>query len=223
MQSVALEPDRVVERLKFLGLWLRRPASLGAVAPSSRELAQAMAAEINPERPGSVVELGGGTGSITAALRDAIPDPTQLLVVEKEPRLCRLLSARFPDTRIVQGDAQLLAALLTETQTPQVKVIVSSLPLLSLPSAVCRKIVHECFDVLGEDGMLVQFTYGPLSPIPRDLARRLAIRGERGSWVLENLPPATVWRFRRYKSPVEVVAPPEDGSTAGAPEPTARP
>lgn len=156
-----------------------------------------MAAEIDPDRLGSVVELGGGTGSITAALRNAVADPAELLVVEKEPKLCRLLAARFSDTPIVQGDAQLLGALLAERGTGPVKAVVSSLPLLSLPSAVCRKIVRESFDVLDEDGIFVQFTYGPLSPIPRDLTRRLSIRGERRSWVLENLPPATVWRFQR--------------------------
>ena len=53
------------ENLDFVRLWLRRPVSLGAILPSSKGLAQAMAEQVDPLDPGAVVELGGGTGSIT--------------------------------------------------------------------------------------------------------------------------------------------------------------
>ena len=48
---------------------------------------------------------------------------------------------------------------------------------------------------MGADGVFVQFTYGLVSPIPRDvLADRYSARRGRPIWA--NLPPARVWTYR---------------------------
>src|SRR6266700_3646147 len=55
----------------FLKRWLRRPLAMGAVMPSGRLLAAAMAKTtkaVLEGRPGHVVELGAGTGEVTKAL-----------------------------------------------------------------------------------------------------------------------------------------------------------
>jgi len=44
---------------------------------------------------------------------------------------------------------------------------------------------------------VVQFTYGPLSPVSRSISRDLDIVGARVDWVLDNVPPASVWNYRR--------------------------
>ena len=54
--------------LRFGFQWAVKPRSVGAIAPSGRQLARAMAAQVDPALPGSVVELGPGTGVITRAL-----------------------------------------------------------------------------------------------------------------------------------------------------------
>jgi len=77
-----------------------------------------------------------------------------------------------------------------------VKAIVSGLPLLSIPERICLRIVSEAMDVLGEDGVLVQFTYGPASPVSRRILTRLGLSAERSNWVVDNIPPASVWRYR---------------------------
>jgi phospholipid N-methyltransferase len=56
------------DEVRFFLHWLRRPARLGAVVPSGHALAAALAAEIDIQAPGAVVELGSGTGRVTAAL-----------------------------------------------------------------------------------------------------------------------------------------------------------
>jgi phospholipid N-methyltransferase len=35
------------------------------------------------------------------------------------------------------------------------------------------------------------------APVPPDLGAELGVIGERTNWVLANLPPAAVWRYRR--------------------------
>ena len=64
MLDVPAKPKRGL----ILGLWLRSPFEIGAVAASSGPLARAMARQVNPSRPGLVVELGGGIAAITEAL-----------------------------------------------------------------------------------------------------------------------------------------------------------
>ena len=71
------------------------------------------------------------------------------------------------------------------------------LSLLSLPASVCREIITQAFMVLQPKGVMVQFTYGPLSPVSHPLGRHLDIVGERADWVLGNIPPASVWNYHR--------------------------
>jgi phosphatidylethanolamine/phosphatidyl-N-methylethanolamine N-methyltransferase len=61
------------DNLRFLRALIARPKNVGAVAPSSRALARAIARQINPARPGPVLELGPGTGVVTRALLEHRP------------------------------------------------------------------------------------------------------------------------------------------------------
>ncbi len=187
----------VMDKLNFLSLWVRRPQSMGAIAPSSQCLATAIAREVDYSLPGVVVELGAGTGSITAALIENAADPRQIVVVEREASLCRLLRKRFPLIRVIRGDARELERLITRSDIGPVKAVVSGLPLLNMPNQDRSEIIDQCFAIMLPDGVLVQFTYGSAAPVPRSVARESGIAGERAGWVLRNLPPAAIWRYSR--------------------------
>jgi phosphatidylethanolamine/phosphatidyl-N-methylethanolamine N-methyltransferase len=184
-------------------MWLRRPGRLGAVVPSGRALARAMAACIDVAAPGVVVEVGGGTGSITRAILRAGVRPEDLIVIEREAKLCKILRVKFPGVRVLCADAGDLDRLLAGAGIANVKTVVSSLPLLSLDKADCRRILQAAFNVLDPHGELLQFTYGPASPVSPGMRALLGIEGKREEWVFTNLPPAAVWRYRRI--PVQEV------------------
>jgi len=44
--------------------------------------------------------------------------------------------------------------------------------------------------------VLVQFTYGPASPVSRRILTRLGLTAERTSCVVDNFPPSSVLRYR---------------------------
>jgi len=182
--------------LNFLRRWLRNPKAVGAVMPSGRSLASAMAAEVDLAAPGAVVELGGGTGNITAALLEAGVPARDIAVVERDPSFARVIATRFPEVRVLQGDAAELRRLLRKAGIGPVKAVVSGLPLLSIPDRICLRIVSEAIESLNENGVLVQFTYGPASPVSRRILSRLGLMAQRTSWVVDNIPPASVWRYR---------------------------
>ena len=194
--------------VEFFRAWLRRPRRVGALVPSGRRLAAAVAACIRPDETGAVLELGGGTGSITRAILDrAGITPENLVVVEREARLCAIIAARCPGARVVCGDAADLKNLLARAGVSQVRTIVSSLPFLSMRDSDNRRIFDAAFAALAEDGEFIQYTYGPTSPIPKGIQSAYDLTGRRLGWVLLNIPAAAVWRYRRTPDPVGKVRP----------------
>jgi phosphatidylethanolamine/phosphatidyl-N-methylethanolamine N-methyltransferase len=188
----AADPD--TEVAVFFGRWLRAPHRIGAVAPSSRYLARAMAKQVDVGGADDVVvELGGGTGSVTKALLERIP-PERLIVVERDERLYHMLRRRFPQLRVLLGDARQLGSLLRPLGIDAVSAVVSSLPLVSMPKRIRRQIVDQSFALMGEAGRFIQFTYSLTSPLAR---REFGLRGRVAARVWLNVPPAAVWSFRR--------------------------
>ena len=169
------------------------PRAMGAACPSAPALASGMAARVPLERDGLVVELGGGTGAVTAALLKHGVPPWKLVVVERSPTLTHHLRQRFPQLRVIQGDAAQLSHLLGHPR-PRLNSVVSSLPLRSLHPATTRAIVQQLETLLEPEGRLVQFTYDLRGTRARLLPgfRRLSSRID---W--SNLPPARVETFER--------------------------
>lgn len=189
------------ERGLILGLWLRSPMEIGAVAASGGPLARAMARQVNLARPGLIVELGGGTGSITEALLARGVPAERLVIVERHPKLHRLLERRFPHATVIRGDAADLRSLLAARRPLEgVNAVVSGLPLLAMSEDQQRAIVAEAAAAMGPRGRLVQFSYGPLCPVPDKLRAALGVRGRVVANVLMNLPPARVWVFFASRS-----------------------
>ena len=174
-------------------LWLKNPRKIGAVAVSSAELAAAMARQI-PHGPGWVVELGGGTGSVTKAILNAGTPPEKLIVLERDATLHKVLQERYPGVKVLLGDAGRLQSLLKLEGIDHVKAIVSSLPLISMKRSIQDRITAQVFLVLEPGAPLIQFTYSLFSPIHR---RRHGVEGTVGDRVLQNLPPASVWVYRK--------------------------
>ena len=178
----------------FLRRWVKNPMSIGAIAPSSRGLADAMARQVPAHGTGPVIELGGGTGNITAGLLRAGIAASRLVVLERDPDLHRLLQQRFPRLRVVLGDAAALVETLRPLGIDRADAVVSGLPLLSMPRDIQDEIVRGVFHLLPAGAPFIQFTYGPYSPVGRE---RLGVSGKVAKWVAANLPPASVWVYHR--------------------------
>ncbi|MFN9109804.1 MAG: class I SAM-dependent methyltransferase, partial [Bacteroidota bacterium] len=121
-----------------------------------------------------------------------------LWVIEREPKLCTILSAQFPTLNILCEDATHLKRLWHEQGEPRVAAIVSSLPMMSLPKTVKESIQNQMAELLDEGGVIVQFTYGAQSPLDKIRLRQYGITGKRVKTILTNVPPAHIWVFRKY-------------------------
>lgn len=191
------QPMSLADRKLFVERWLRSPLKVASVTPSGVELCRAMAkaALCGPDR--RVVELGPGTGPVTAALLERGVTPENLLLIELDKAFARHLSGVLPGVTVVHGDACRMGRILHEQGWEGCDSVVSGLPLIAMPLSIQARIVRGAFSVLSPDGVFVQFTYGPFAPINPELIRRMRLKPQRHSWVARNLPPASVWTFRR--------------------------
>jgi phosphatidylethanolamine/phosphatidyl-N-methylethanolamine N-methyltransferase len=183
------------DEVRFLKTLFGSPKLTGAVSPSGRSLARAMARAVGASGEGLVVELGPGTGPVTRALIEQGVPPEQLILVEYESAFCRLLSQRFPGVSVRQGDAYALRRTLADLTDRPIRAIVSSLPLLNQPPMRRTALIEDAFALMAPGGVFVQFTYGVASPIPRPAsAGRFSAHATAPIWL--NLPPARVWTYR---------------------------
>ncbi|MGI8568862.1 MAG: class I SAM-dependent methyltransferase [Methylocella sp.] len=189
--------ERLADEARFFISWLDNPGVAGAVSPSGRFLARMMARYVDPHKAGPIVELGPGTGAITEALLERGIAPGRLFLVEFDPGFCKLLQRRFPGVHVIKGDAYQLWRTLRGRLRRPAAAIVSSLPLLLKPEGQRLALLAGAFDCMNPDGCFVQFTYGRVSPVPRDKASALDFHAEASPLVWLNLPPARVWIYRR--------------------------
>lgn len=191
-----MQERAVEEKELFFKQWLRSPRSMGSVIPSSRALARAVAKETVWSPGRFVVELGGGTGAITRGLLEAGIAPDSLLVIELERHLYEYLRDTFPACRVVQGDATRLAEILERQGIRDVATVISGLPMVNMPKAFKRAVVEQAFRAVGESGVVLQYSYSPVCPIPAD---ELGVDARIARFVPWNVPPAFVWRYRRRR------------------------
>jgi phospholipid N-methyltransferase len=186
----------------FFRQWLKNPLAIAAISPSSRQLARQMVAEL-PEATRRVVELGGGTGVFTQALIDHGIAPADLMVVELNEELHHHLRRRFPEVTVACADARDLPDVARRSgflDAGPVDAVISGLGLLSMPRITQQSIVEAAFQVLRPDGRLIQFTYGPASPVSKEVLESLDLNARRGNFAWWNMPPATVYVYGRNRS-----------------------
>lgn len=184
---------KIRDEARFVRQWLGNPRSIGAITPSGPDLARAMAAFLDPASDGRVVELGPGTGVVTDAILKRGIDPQKLTSIEYCVDFARLLTERFPGVQIVRGDAYDLEASL-EADMGNLVGIVSSLPLLTSPYEKRRALIVDALNRLAPGAPFIQFSYALVPPVKAESG---LFTVSKTSWILNNVPPARVWVYRK--------------------------
>ena len=185
------------DHLRFLGAAVRNPAAVGAIAPSSAVLAEAMLADLNICDGHAVLELGPGTGPITRAISRRLKDPSHYLGIDRDQQFVTLLSQKFPALRFVQGSAERSLDHLREAGLERVAAVISGIPFASLPPVVQDGIINCLEQLIAQGAVFRTFQYVHAWPLPtavrfrRRMAERFGPACVTGP-VLRNLPPAFV-------------------------------
>lgn len=186
----------------FFRQWLKNPLGIAALSPSGRQLTRQMISEL-PHEARRVVELGGGTGVFTRAVLGHGVAADDLLVLELNEALFQHLRTRFPDVHVVCGDARELKSIAARDgflDKGLADAVISGLGLLSMTRKTQAEILDAAFSVLKPEGRYIQFTYGPKSPVSRELLAELGLSVRRGGFAWWNVPPASVYVYTRNRS-----------------------
>jgi phospholipid N-methyltransferase len=180
--------------------------TVGAIAPSSRFLVEAMLRPLPLKNARVVVELGPGTGVMTRAMLELLPSDATLLTFEINPRFVRHLKSTINDSRLVviNGRAEALLEELSRRGYRHVDAMLSSLAMGLMSDRERHALLSEITISLRKKGTFTQYQYlhglqlrdrqlskfdmsGLLARYFRSVQRKITWR---------NLPPAFVFTCR---------------------------
>ena len=188
-----------MERLRLLGEFVRKPMSVGAVAPSSRRLAELIIDVAGLDQASTIVESGPGTGAFTEVILRKKRPEASFFAIEANESFAAAMRKRFPGVTVFHGSAASVRALLESRGLASCDCIVSGLPFASFTPALQDAILAAVIDVLEPGGRFVTFAHlaGIVFPLARRFRRRLLeqftdVAATHTIW--RNIPPAYVYR-----------------------------
>ena len=192
MSEMTLDrPEPAANKSLFFRRWLRNPLQMGSIIPSSPALCRRIAAAVECGPDEYVLELGAGTGVISAALLASGVPASRLIVVEIVPEMAEFLRAALPGVNVICGDAFDLRNALPEHMQGRIGTAICGIPLVLLSVAEQQRFIDAMLAVAPGRGFL-HYSYCVTSPLP---AAKHGLRAKREAWTPLNVPPANVWRY----------------------------
>lgn len=191
------------EHLHFLRSFLKNPLAVGAISPSSPELALKMIEGLKPDENNIIVEIGCGTGAITKFIQDLVKNEHSYLGIELEKTFVEDLQRSFPNLDFICGDACQTEEILACQNLGKVSYIISGVPFVVLPPKVYEGILDEV-DKLMEKGCLFrtfQYAHGYNLPPAKKFRLRMEKKYgnvERSELILKNIPPAYTLTWKTF-------------------------
>jgi phosphatidylethanolamine/phosphatidyl-N-methylethanolamine N-methyltransferase len=199
------------DEIRFFKGWVKSPKNVGSIIPTSDVMAKRMASLVNVHSGLPVLELGPGTGVITRAILQRGIAPDKVTCIEFSPEFAKKLRHDFTGVNIIEGNAFDLDATLgaidlgakdsgnIEPNTTGHLIfdcVVSALPLLSFPRTQRVKLIKDLLERIPDGRPVVQFSYGPLSPVPPIAG----VTVRHLEFIFRNVPPAQIWTYRKTSS-----------------------
>ncbi|MBB3952302.1 class I SAM-dependent methyltransferase [Aureimonas jatrophae] len=185
---------RRADLARFFGTWIRKPLSLGAVAPSSATYCATMAAAASTHLDGPILELGPGLGVVTRALLAKGVDPARITSIEYDADFARTLRERFPRVNVIRGDGFDLDQTLGDGGATRFAAILMAIPVVSKPQAERQALFRRYLDRLVPGGNITQLSYLVTPPV-KPIEGVFEVSSTPIVW--DNIPPARVWIYRK--------------------------
>ncbi|MEZ6128727.1 MAG: methyltransferase domain-containing protein [Planctomycetaceae bacterium] len=163
--------------LAFFRQFRQRFETTGAIAPSSRFLAQSMTRFLKQRGsdPVRVLEIGPGTGPVTEKIVPLLRSGDHFDLVELNESFVGILNERFQ-----QDEQWKAAAVFSEIHQLPVQdfhpdkkfdFVISGLPLNNFPADLVEGISNKYFELLKPGGVLSYFEYMYVRPVRKVITR----------------------------------------------------
>lgn len=182
------------DEIRFIRGMMAEPKTVGAIMPTSARMAAKMASIIDTGSGLPVLELGPGTGVITKAILAMGVKPENLVSVEYSTQFYDHLVEKFPGVHFINGDAFNIEETLAAYRGQKFDCVISGIPLLNFPMHARVKLVESLLDLMAPGRPVVQFSYGPKSPVAK---RPEIYKVEHFDIILRNIPPAQIWHYKK--------------------------
>ncbi|MEW9094729.1 MAG: rRNA adenine N-6-methyltransferase family protein [Clostridiaceae bacterium] len=180
---------------EFIKEFVKNPKFIGAVAPSSKYLAEKMIEDIDFERCNCIIEYGPGTGVFTEKLIARKKEDTLLIVFENNKEFYEDLLNIYRyknNVKIINDGAENAKKYLEYYNVKQVDYIVSGIPFTVLPVNISNRILETTKEILDNNGEFITFQYSLIKiNFFRDYFNNI-----KNKKVMLNLPPAYVLKCR---------------------------
>ncbi len=208
---------------QFYSEFRRQCRNTGSILPSSRNLARALVAQMQQTAgPRRILEVGPGSGAVTAEILGNLRPDDRLDIVEINENFVALLRRRFADEPLFRQHTEQVnlrhAPLQDWPGTGGYDFLISGLPLNNFPLALVREIFVSYQRLLKPAGVLSYFEYlwirtlktpfvsrrtrRHLHVLGRFLGRRIRAYQFAQQRVLCNVPPAVARHLRFTSAPV---------------------
>jgi len=190
------------DTLAFVRNFLKQPTTIGAIAPSSRALANMMVDSVDWDNAKTVIEYGPGTGVFTEQIVKRMRPETKFFAIEQSDTFAMMTRRRVPTATVHQASVTDVVKLCQGESVDKVDAIICGLPWASFPESLQQSCFDEMLKVLRPGGVFATFAYwqGLLLPAGlrfRSRLKRTFTEVKHSPTVMMNLPPAFVYRCRR--------------------------
>ncbi len=190
------------DSLSLLQQFLRRPSVIGAVAPSSKVLADCMVRDVDLKNAEAVLEFGPGTGSFTNQILERLPARCRFMAIELDQVMAGIWRRRHPGQKLRVGRVEDVCSICDAEGIDRVDAIFSGLPWASFDEVAQRRTLEGTARVLRPGGRFVTFGYWFGTLLPRgkrfdELLPQYFSEVTYSRYVWRNLPPAFVVQCRK--------------------------
>lgn len=164
----------------LLKKFIQDPFNIGAVVESSETSARRIASIVNSTHSQNIIEVGGGTGSLTRFI-----NKKKITIVERDKDLCDLLSKKYSTHEIVHDCG------INHLKNYKNKYgLLTSIPLMQ------PKLKSDLTTIINEHihtGQIEWFVI--LGYRVFDQFKNINFNNRKKNFVLNNLPPAFIWYY----------------------------
>ncbi len=183
----------------FFREFLRHPAMIGSIIPSSRRTIEAMLSDVRWDETRLFVEYGPGVGTFCDTILERLSPDATLLVIDTNPVFVDFVRRRYADSRFiaVHGSAADVQDIIATHGFESADYILSGLPFSTLPAGVGARIAEQTFAALSPGGSFLIYQYSP--NVLRLLAPHFTRVDRSFEWF--NIPPCHLLKARKPAEP----------------------
>lgn len=188
----------------YLKQFLQNPKTTGAIAESSKELAQLIVKMSNIKAASTIVEFGPGAGIFTKEIIKNIDHKKTFFAIELNKDFIIQLREKLPDATVYHDSVVNIKKYLRIHDLESCDCIISGLPWASFKISEQKEMINKTVQALSSNGEFLTFMYLHATIFPSAQRFKMLLEKKfssvkKSAIVWKNLPPAFVYHCKKSR------------------------